>query len=207
MPAQPELSPTTPTRTAAVQAPPRSYARYPIPPVRPSSSRPLPQRITLRFPRFARVVRSAVLRLPPRSRLRQRLIAQSVRDGIEAFNRRDWKAALMTHDREVDLHLVWPGEGALSLDLGEHHRGYEGYVRFYTAWLQVWDEFEVHTEEIIDFGDKMVMLLSYVGHAKASGMDLHQPTAIISTFRNGSVVREDTYMERSQGLEAVALSE
>ena len=68
--------------------------RRPLP-VRQVSNRTLDQRLLLRFPRLTAVYVRLIGRLSPASRLRRAAIGRGVRLGVEAYNRRDLKAAVV----------------------------------------------------------------------------------------------------------------
>ena len=63
--------------------------------VREQSSRPLDARLAVRFPRLLGAYGRLIQRLAPASRLRQAAVWRGTRLGMEAFNRRDFDAAIV----------------------------------------------------------------------------------------------------------------
>ena len=80
------------------------------------------------------------------------------------------------------------------------------------AWLQQWmDAFEgfwFEPVEFIDAGeDRVVVVERFGGRARISGIETEQTQALVSTIRDGKIVRCREFMTRREALEAVGLSE
>jgi hypothetical protein len=71
--------------------------------VRDGSSRTLDQRFALRFPPLASASARLFGKLPPTSRIRQALLSRTVRLKAEAFNRRDFKALLLSYHPQAEF--------------------------------------------------------------------------------------------------------
>ena len=76
------------------------------------------------------------------------------------------------------------------------------------AWTEVWGESD-HLErvEVIDTGDRIVLLATAPMRAQASGVPLTEAYAMVSTFKDGKAVRIEEYFDHAEALEAVGLSE
>ena len=61
--------------------------------------------------------------------------------------------------------------------------------------------------ELIDAGDKVITVVQVGGAGTASQIALDDQIAFIQTFKNGLVVREQTFRNREEALEAAGLSE
>jgi ketosteroid isomerase-like protein len=59
--------------------------------------------------------------------------------------------------------------------------------------------------EVIDLGDRFVVLADMPMRAQASGVQLAQKYAGVSTVRRGRVVRQDDYLNHAEALESVGL--
>jgi uncharacterized protein len=86
--------------------------------------------------------------------------------------------------------------------------GMDGVRRFFADMDEIWGEFGLELVELIDAGNRVVVIGRLVGTGKASGVRVDQPIAGIWTVRDDRVVRvEMGYTERDQALEAVGLAE
>jgi ketosteroid isomerase-like protein len=180
-------------------------ARYSVRRPRKRSGRTLSERLTLAAPRLARRVRVAVLRLPPTSPIRRALLVRVLSDVYESYNRRDWDAALAIAHPEFERHSTGPYGAIATLDMEAHSRGHEGYLRFMERWLESWEEFRLEPQEVIDFGDRVLVLVQRTGRGRHSGLSLDQPSADLFTLEGGWVVRYDDYWAREDALEPVGL--
>jgi ketosteroid isomerase-like protein len=183
----------------------REVASYPVRRPRKRSRRTLRERLTLAAPRLARLLRVAVLRLPPASRLRRAFVAKALVDVYEAWNRRDWDAVLAMAHPEFEHHAISTPGAIATLDMEEHSSGHEGYLHFMERWLESWEEFRLEPLEVIDFGNRVLVLVQRRGRGRGSGVEIDQPAGDIFTFEGGWVVHYDDYWAREDALEAVGL--
>jgi hypothetical protein len=179
-------------------------ARYRVPPVRSRSRRTLVERLALRFPRFARLYGSALLRLRPDSRLRRELLPRAIRDNTEAYNRGDREAFLVGIDPEGEIN---PIGGAAGLDLGGHYHGREGFMRFFATIDEALESNRLEPEEVIDFGNRYLVLHHIRARGRGSGVDVDHAIGLFVTWSKGQVVRVDYYWSQDEALEAAGLSE
>jgi ketosteroid isomerase-like protein len=174
--------------------------------VRERSGRTLDQRLALRFPSlfpgFARRISS----LPPGSRLRQASLWRAARLALEAYNRRDLEAVVIGCHPEFEWHpdRRWVEAGLMD----SSYRGLEGYRRYVAATAEVYaGEVYVKPTELIDLGDRFVILAEAPMRAQASGVPLTEAWALVGTVRDGRVVSYQEYFDHAEALEAVGLSE
>ena len=171
------------------------------------TSRTLDQRIFIRFPVLARAVSRGWSRLPPRSRIRRALTAQIWRSGIEAANRRDFDVLLLALDPAFEIELTESVAGGYTLpDLVGVHRGHEGYLRVWERLVEVW-ELKIETEEVIDFGDRLLTVGRATARGRRTGIALDTPLFSVITIRRGLFARQQDFSDRDEALEAVALTE
>jgi ketosteroid isomerase-like protein len=122
------------------------------------------------------------------------------REYIDAYNRRDFEAAVAWFDPEID----WVLPARQSSDSG---RGPEHVIRFWEELDETFDDLKLDPQEFVDAGDRVATRLRYFGRSK-SGVELetemyHQ----VATFRDGRMVRLEYFGSWPEALEAVGLSE
>jgi ketosteroid isomerase-like protein len=171
--------------------------------VRAHTRRRLEERLGLRFPRALALLVRSVLRLRPRSRLRQELIRRGVQLGFEAVNRGDYEAAFMLYHPEVE-HTTPPLFAGLGVE--SVTRGREERVRFQRRWSAEWGEVRFEPEEIIDLSDGRVLALGRAkGIGLGSGAAFENERANLGTHSAGRVIREQVFTDHAEGLEAAGL--
>ena len=79
-------------------------------------------------------------------------------------------------------------------------RGLEG-------WRQAWEDFSLVHDEVIDGGDRVVVISRQRGRGKESGAEVDLNTNGVYTVRGSKVVGIDFFETRTAALEAVGLSE
>jgi ketosteroid isomerase-like protein len=167
--------------------------------------RRLEERVALRFPRLLSLVIRAGVRLPPRSRVRQRLLRRAIQLVCEATNRRDFEAAfaLATSPRYEAI----PPQELISLGLDSVYRGREGRIRYHEAWLAELGDYRLEAEQIIDQGNRVLVLARAKGTGLSSEAAFDDEVALLFTLEDGQLVREENFRSHTQALEAAGLSE
>jgi ketosteroid isomerase-like protein len=173
--------------------------------VRERSRRTLDQRLSLRFPRLAAANSRRIARLPPTSRLRQAALWRAARLALEAYNRRDLVAVAIGWHPEFEFYPA----RAVEVGLVEPcYRGLEGYRKYVETTSEVWGgENYLKPVELIDLGERFVVLANVLMRAQASGVPLTEAYAVVSTLKDGSVIRHQEYYDHEEALEAVGLNE
>ena len=173
--------------------------------IRERSSRTLDERLSLRFPRLAAAFMRRIGKLPPGSRLRQVTLLRGARLATEAYNRRDLEAFAIGCHPEFEYHPARAVEAGL---VEPCYRGLEGYRKYVATTSEVWgEENYVQPVELIDLGERIVMLGDVPMRAQASGVVLTEAFALVSTLKDGRIVRHQEYYDHAEALEAVGLSE
>jgi ketosteroid isomerase-like protein len=173
--------------------------------VRERSRRTLDQRLFLRFPRLAAAPLRLISRLPPRSRLRQAALWRAARLALEAYNRRDMDALGIGYHPEFEYHPArnWVEAGLLE----PRYRGLEGHKQYVASTAEVFGaEVYVKPVELIDAGERMVVLANVPMRAQASGIRLTEAFALVSTFEDGRVIRTEEYYDYAEALAAAGVS-
>jgi ketosteroid isomerase-like protein len=164
--------------------------------------RTLDERIVVRFPALAHLLLAAWARLPRHSRLRRVMLVRVVRRGYAAVNRRDFDFALTAIDPGIELHRA-----QVFLDVSGTFHGHDGYLQ---VWRQILDSFRdirLDPEELLDFGDRLLVTTNVSGKGAGSGVPYSQQIFQLFTFRRGSVVRQDDFQDHAEALEMLGLSE
>ena len=121
---------------------------------------------------------------------------------LDAFNRRDVDAvlALMHPDAEVV-----PITGRLE---GNVYRGHAAIRGFFQDFDEDWEVFKTVPVEFRDFGDCVMSLGTWEARGRGNGLDLNDhPGAWVAWMRDGKIIRQETFTDRGQALEAVGISE
>jgi ketosteroid isomerase-like protein len=123
-----------------------------------------------------------------------------VRASIDAWNRRDWNAALKDAAPNFTFDFsrsMGPGRGVYSLDqMGEYFR----------ELTEAWESLRLEPGEMVEVGDRVVMPNTL--HARGrDGIEVQSRSAWVWTIRDGKVAHLCLYQEREEALEAVGLSE
>jgi ketosteroid isomerase-like protein len=68
------------------------------------------------------------------------------------------------------------------------------------AWLSPWEHWQAEPDEFLEFGDYVVVLATYRGKGKGSGVEIVQEGAHVFTVRDGKVVRLEIFASREKAL-------
>jgi len=85
--------------------------------------------------------------------------------------------------------------------------GFDAMRSDMARWASAFDELKVTFEEIIDAGDKVVVVAYHQGRGRGSGVEVDTRFYEVYTLRDGKVSRVDEYIDRAEALEAAGLSE
>jgi ketosteroid isomerase-like protein len=172
---------------------------------RERSGRTLDQRLSLRFPRLAAANARMIGKLAPSSRLRQSALRRAAQLGMAAYNRRDLDAVVIGWDPEFEY---LPGRAWVEAGLVEQsYCGLEGYRKYIGSVDEVWGgENYLKPVELIDLGERIVILADGSMRAQASGVPLAEAFASVATLKDGRLVRQQEYYDHVEALEAVGLS-
>jgi hypothetical protein len=86
------------------------------------------------------------------------------------------------------------------------YRGAAGYRRYVSELSDVWGpDMRIESMELIDMGDRLVMLFDAPVRARASGVLLTGKLASVATLANGRVIHQQDYFHHDEAVEAVGL--
>jgi ketosteroid isomerase-like protein len=182
--------------------------RTPIAVSAPTIQRTFEERVLLRFPVLVRAIGTAYLWLPPSSRLRRRLTVRNARRIAAAFNRRDLDVVVQLLDPAIEFEAPRSLVGGyLPPDMPTVEHGRQGYLRMFERLFEVWDDLALRPEEVIDFGDRVLIATHMTGHGQHSGVAVDTRVFQVLTLRSGMIVRQRDFVDRDAALEAAGLSE
>jgi uncharacterized protein len=125
-----------------------------------------------------------------------------VREMLDAFNRRDYTAALSALTPDVVWHVP-PG-----ISIGEEFfRGRDAVGKGFALWLGAWETFGFEANEFLDHGDHVVVTRTQTGRGRGSGVEVNLETFHVMTLRNGKVVRLRNFEDRVAAIEAAGMPE
>ena len=170
--------------------------------------RTLDERFFILFPALARTLLSAWSRLPQRSRLRRAWLSRVFRQAFEAANRRDFDLLFLGLDPEIEYQANENALGGfVAPDLLGMHHGHEGYIHVWEVYTEVVENLRLEPEELIDFGDRVLIAGRMTGHGASSGVPLSGPIFQLFTLERGLVIRQEDFDDRDKALEAAGLRE
>jgi ketosteroid isomerase-like protein len=120
----------------------------------------------------------------------------------KAFNRRDTQTFLDLLDPAVEwVPMMARLEGTV-------YRGRSEVEGWLAGLDHDWEDLRTDPREFRDFGDVVLILGTWHARARSSGLVLDsEPGAWVAHVRNGKVVRQETFTDRAQALEAAELQE
>jgi ketosteroid isomerase-like protein len=90
---------------------------------------------------------------------------------------------------------------------GVRFAGLDGLRAGWLDWLEPWESYRVEIEDLIDAGDEVVVLPRDYGRRAGTAAEVSVMGAAVWTVRDGKIARVAFYLNRSEALEAVGLSE
>jgi ketosteroid isomerase-like protein len=85
--------------------------------------------------------------------------------------------------------------------------GIDGFRNLYLKWLAPWETYRQDIEEVIDLGERVLVLPRDFARRQGSTHEVEIKTAVVFTFIDGKIARWEVYFDRDEGLKAVGLAE
>jgi ketosteroid isomerase-like protein len=123
-----------------------------------------------------------------------------VRRHIDAYGSGDYEAALAAYHRDVVCDATVRPEGRV-------YRGREGVAEAIRVWAGTWNDWRWEIEELIDAGDRVLMVVREFGRGKASAVDVVQQTFWVYRLRGGQIVHATVFVDRDKALRAAGLQQ
>jgi ketosteroid isomerase-like protein len=172
--------------------------------VRARTRRRLDEYLGVRFPRALNLIARAVWRLSPRSRLRRALLRRAIELALEATNRGDYEAAFGGL-YDADCEIITPAQ-LVTVGVESRTHGREARRHLQTEWRADWGEFRFEPDELIDLGDRLLLVGRVKGSGLTSGAAFDNEWANLLIVSAGRVIREQPFFSHEEALEAVGLS-
>lgn len=102
--------------------------------------------------------------------------------------------------------LFHPEMKAETFGMGEPIRSesHGAFLDNMREWLSTWERpLTIEAEDFIQAGDRILVLIHWTGRGKGSGVEIEGRGAHLWTFRDGLVVRHDTYRDRDEAQAAL----
>ena len=123
-----------------------------------------------------------------------------LRQGYEAFNRADIDAVMGLMDPEIE----WQEPDVEGLPQRGTHHGPEAVANnVFGAVVGNWDNFQAVPDELLDAGERVVVLGHFEGRGKASGKALDALYAHVWTLRDGKAVHFRAYADTVKVLQSL----
>ena len=103
---------------------------------------------------------------------------------------------------DPQIELVPIAQSLLAVD---GYRGYEGVRRFWTELLSMWHGFRVDTQEVVDAGDQVALVIHVAG--RSQDVEVDATWSSLCAVRAGRIIRVQNFSTRDGALEAAGLSE
>jgi len=121
-----------------------------------------------------------------------------VRSMLRAFIDRDYEAALDAFDPEVEGDFTHMPEG-------QTVTGRDELRRQIARWELTWDGFRTDVEDLVETGDKVLLVVRQAGTAKQSGIELDMRYAQVFELRDGRIVWMKTFLDPDEAKTAAGL--
>jgi uncharacterized protein len=120
----------------------------------------------------------------------------------EEWGRGNWRPRFdVYHPR---MEWGWSDEFPGLAGVYEDHRDPNPRLR---AWLDGWEHWRAEADDYLEIGDHVVVLASYHGRGKGSGVEINQKGAHVFELRDGKVVRLEIFASRKKAIESVRSSQ
>ncbi len=84
--------------------------------------------------------------------------------------------------------------------------GIDAVERYIASFAKYWDQISIEPQELIDGGDRVVVIARLTGRGKSSGVAVERDWAYVWTIRDGKALRMQAYSERREALVAAGLT-
>ncbi|HSD23165.1 MAG TPA: nuclear transport factor 2 family protein [Solirubrobacterales bacterium] len=122
-------------------------------------------------------------------------------NAIEAFNGAGVEGALPYLDPEIEW---WAPPDWLEDRL---YRGHDGIRRLAAHWTQLFDEYQLRLERVVDVDEARVVVLLYqLGRIVGTGDRIEAPIGYVAEIRDEVVARVDIYFSWEAALEAAGVA-
>ena len=116
----------------------------------------------------------------------------------EEWSRGNWRPSFEVYDPEMKWGWSdeFPGLAGVYVD----HDDPNPRLR---NWLSGWEHWRAVPEDYLELGNHVVVLATYQGRGKGSGVEINQEGAHVFEFRDGKVIRLEIFASRDKAIESV----
>jgi ketosteroid isomerase-like protein len=123
-----------------------------------------------------------------------------VREVYAGWARGDFSGAIDLFDKDITYTTFAAGEGD---ELVLH--GLEAVVGYNRQYFSYWRNYRIEAHEILDRGDKVLVIGHQYAEGKGSGVPMDMPLFAVWTFRDGRVTELLFTRHRDKALQAAAV--
>lgn len=116
----------------------------------------------------------------------------------EEWGRGNWRPSFDVYDNEMEWG--WSDEFPGLEGVHKDHRDPNPRLH---AWLSGWADWRAVADEYVERGDYVIVLATYRGRGKGSGVEIRQEGAHVFKLRDGKVVRLEIFASRARAIEWV----
>jgi len=131
-------------------------------------------------------------------RVSQEQNVEILRRRVEAWNRRDFDTVVRGYHPRIERLDFRAGAGSPFV-----YYGPKGSIKAFEELFEAFDELQLHPEEFLEFGDRVLMVLSVTGRAKLGDMAFTERHAEIFTFEDGLTTRLEVHRDKAAALAAL----
>jgi uncharacterized protein len=124
--------------------------------------------------------------------------ADLIRPIYEEWARGNWRSTFEVYDDHMEWG--WSDEFPDIAGVWEDHRDPNPRLR---TWLSGWETWRVEADDYLEIGDFVVVLASYRGRGKTSGVEVDQEGAHVFQIRDGKVMRLEIFADRQKAIDSV----
>jgi ketosteroid isomerase-like protein len=125
----------------------------------------------------------------------------AVRQVCADWERGNWASAAELFDPELEVEFSttsFPDAGT--------YRGGRAVLDAWRRWLEVWDDFRMDLEDLIDNGERIVALNRLHGRGKESGVPVDRDVGVVFDVEAG-VIKHMVFCDRQAAIDAAGPSE
>jgi ketosteroid isomerase-like protein len=130
---------------------------------------------------------------------------ETIRQMIETANASGWDAEALVNDWVHAEARMYPAPDFPGPDV---YVGREDIVTFVREWTSTFDDLRWDLEQVIDIGDRVLVLARMTGRSGTTGTAIDWPFGgVFGDFRDGLFAEARYFMDQNAALEAVGLKE
>jgi ketosteroid isomerase-like protein len=121
-----------------------------------------------------------------------------IRPIYEEWGRGNWRPSFDVYDE----HMEWGWSDEFPGLAGVYEDRRDPNPRLH-AWLSGWEHWRAVADDFLELGDHVVVLATYHGTGKGSGVEIQQEGAHVFELRAGRVVRLEIFASREKAIDSV----